>query len=96
MWKASRKFGALVALALATFAGGVALGCDGNYCQPFDDTDCVVVDVTMQDSCCVQLGGTARRCATCTRDQYYCLDGEDFVEEWGPAYNCQNPGAACQ
>jgi len=93
---ALRKRWPILVLALAAIGGGVALGCDGNYCAPFDDRDCVVLDTSTQDTCCVNLGGSTRSCATCTRDDYLCWAEGAMLPVQGPAYNCYNPGAVCQ
>jgi hypothetical protein len=86
----------VVAACLATFCTGVALACDGNYCDLIELRDCVALDGTTEDSCCIDAGGGARRCATCTREMFMCMEGNDILNTAGPAYDCHDLGAACQ
>jgi len=91
-------WGVLVFLAgTLAFGTGVALACNGNYAEPWDTTHCVNLDEVVQDSACVDLTGTgSRRCATCDRETFLCIEGEDFVARLGQAYNCGSPGSSCQ
>ena len=86
---------ALGVAAMAMFGTGVSLACSGNYCGTFDTMQCVVLDETVDDTCCVRYG-TGRRCATCTREQFLCDEGGILVCKLGAAYNCRNYGATCQ
>lgn len=43
--------------------------------------------------CCKDFDGIPpAHCVTCRRDYYICV----YLPELGPAYNCVNPGDACQ
>jgi len=95
----SRRAGVLALIltaALAMFGAGIALGCNGNYCAPWDTLDCVMIDNTVLDTCCVDVGGGTLRCATCTRETFLCEAGYDLISKLGAGYNCNNPGPACQ
>lgn len=86
-----------VAAIAATFSAGVSLANNGNYCGNFDDTDCCVIDLQADDSCCKNLDPSGLRNWTCTREQYYCVTGGGtIVPVLGPGFNCTNPGAPCQ
>jgi hypothetical protein len=84
---------AILACNLITAAGmatGIALGCDGNYCNT-SVNGCTPTYSSYQDSCCRDSGGGVMRCYTCWRDRYSC-NGSPAS---GPAYSCSGPGAAC-
>ncbi len=85
----------LVAACLSLFAGGV-LACSGNYCEPIDTRDCLVIDEPMEDSCCVDVGGGQLRCATCSREMLLCFQNAGLLFTAGGAYNCHSPGATCR
>jgi hypothetical protein len=86
----------VAAACAATFLAGVALACDGNYGDPFDDSNCVALEQTIEDNCCIAVGGAQRRCATCTREVFMCDMQGEIVTLNGPAHNCHSVGAACQ
>src|SRR5438270_570919 len=80
-----------------TFAAGIALACDGNYCPRIDTHQCVSVDVYSDDSCCITVDSTGQRCWMCTRENFLCMtdDGQDFTEVFGEGYDPHDPGPAC-
>jgi hypothetical protein len=83
----------IAAAALSTFFAGVALASDGNYCEDLDTSDCIVVDIMEQDSCCMNLDGALRNWI-CTREVYWCFWSD--AAQAGPGYNCHSPGGPCQ
>jgi hypothetical protein len=89
-------FAFLLAAMLAAFTGGAVIACSGNYCAPFDTSDCVTLDEFADDSCCIDQGGGVSRCMTCSREAFMCLVDADIEQTWGQGFNCRNPGAVCQ
>jgi hypothetical protein len=84
----------IVLAALGAFTSGSALACS-NYCSSQVDEMCVQVEGTISASCCLSLDTNGKRCWTCDRDKFWCMDGELLVETYGPPYNCHSPGAGC-
>ena len=85
----------IVLAGLAVFASGSALACSGNYCTTDVNELCVQLETVKIDSCCLNLDTSGRRCWTCTRDDYWCMDGDWPKVFSGPTYNCHSPGSAC-
>jgi hypothetical protein len=84
---------------LAAFTTGVALAsdCNANYCPgPADPDLCVTIDQTVQDVCCVSLGGPNLQCAMSSREVFWCFNGEACQEVLGTPFNCQSLGQPCQ
>jgi hypothetical protein len=94
VWLRRSRF--VLVAALAMFVAGSAVATDGNYCEEFETYDCLVLDETVEDSCCMALDSSGLRNWTCTREAFLCMDGSDYVCVYGPGYNCHSPGSSCQ
>jgi hypothetical protein len=90
-----RKSLSVIIAALAMFAAGAAVATNGNYCEEFETYDCILLDETIQDSCCKNLDGSLRNW-TCERETFMCTDGWDYNCVYGAGYNCHSPGTSCQ
>ena len=85
----------IVLAGLGAFTSGSALACNGSYCHSEVTEWCVQLENTQSASCCLSLDTSGKRCWTCQRDKFMCLDGDTEIEQYGLAYNCHSPGMGC-
>lgn len=83
------------AAACALFAGIVAANAAGE-CPDLNTSNCVVMDMTYQDQCCVDWDSSGPRVWTCTREVYDCIDERGYTPgQPGGPYDCTAPQGFC-
>lgn len=87
----------LVAAAACTmFATGIVTASPGIECPDLNTSNCVMVDMTYEDSCCIDWDGQGPQYWTCTRDAYDCIEGPTYrMGVPGSPYDCHSPVGSC-